>query len=227
MYPDLTGSQHDSQFLCSRAILTSKNATVDLINETMMEQFLGEAHTYTSVDSVEEEQATLYPIEFLNTLTPCGMPPHHVTLKVNAPIMLLRNLDPARGLLNGTRLIICGLGQHVIDAEIYTGRHSGSRVLIPRITLTPSDTEFPFTLKRRQFPVRPAFSMTINKSQGQTLDHVGLYLPEPVFSHGQLYVALSRARAFSHITVLTNCPTTNETGQIQYKTKNIVFKESL
>ena len=126
------------------------------------------------------------------------------------------------------KLIVLHLQQHVIDSLICTGRHSGKRVLIPRITLSPSDTGFPFTLRRRQFPVRPAFSMTINKSQGQTLDHVGLYLPEPVFTHGQLhvYVALSRARSFDSITVVTDKCTVNATsGQLQYETVNTVYKE--
>jgi len=49
----------------------------------------------------------------------------------------------------------------------------------------------PFTLRRHQFPVRLAFTMTINKAQGQTLKMVGIFLPKPIFTHGQLYVAMS------------------------------------
>jgi hypothetical protein len=52
----------------------------------------------------------------------------------------------------------------------------GQRVLLSRLTITPSNADnYPFTLKRRQFPVRPAFAMTINKFQGQTLSTVGVY----------------------------------------------------
>ena len=69
----------------------------------------------------------------------------------------------------------------------------GLKVTIPRITPQPSDSRFPFTLRRRQFPVRVAFAMTINKSQGQSLERAGLLLPRPVFSHGQLYVAFLRS----------------------------------
>ena len=65
----------------------------------------------------------------------------------------------------------------------------GEQVFIPRIKFTPSDTNLPFTLKRRQFPILLAYAMTINKSQGQTFDHVGVFLDQPVFAHGQLYVA--------------------------------------
>jgi len=56
-----------------------------------------------------------------------------------------------------------------------------------------ADAGLPFTLRRRQFPVRPAFAMTINKAQGQTMQRVGVLLDEPVFSHAQLYVASSRS----------------------------------
>jgi hypothetical protein len=86
------------------------------------------------------------------------------------------------GLTNGTRLIVVKLMQHIIDAEIATGPDKGRRVFIPRLSITPSDTErMPFTLRRRQFPLRPAFAMTINKAYGQTLQTVGVYLPKLVF----------------------------------------------
>ncbi|GBN37068.1 hypothetical protein AVEN_2251-1 [Araneus ventricosus] len=96
------------------------------------------------------------------------MPPHELNLKVGAVIMLLRNLNPSAGLCNGTRLIIRKLIPNVIDAEILTGHAEGSRAFIPRITLSPSDSNLPFQLQRRQFPIRLGFAMTINKSRGQS-----------------------------------------------------------
>ncbi|XP_065317325.1 uncharacterized protein LOC135925777 [Gordionus sp. m RMFG-2023] len=103
-------------------------------------------------------------------------------------------MNPSRGLCNGTRLLIKNLHDNFIDSEILSGTHNGHRVFMPRIDLSPSDSRLPFILKRRQFPIIPAFVITINKSQGETFDNVGLFLPEPVFSHGQLYVALTRCR---------------------------------
>ena len=63
------------------------------------------------------------------------------------------------------------------------------RTFFQRIRLSPSDKKIPFRFNRRQFPLTLCFAMTINKSQGQTLFRVGLYLKDPVFTHGQLYVA--------------------------------------
>ncbi|OAD65337.1 hypothetical protein PHYBLDRAFT_176249 [Phycomyces blakesleeanus NRRL 1555(-)] len=75
-----------------------------------------------------------------------------------------------------------------------------------------------------QFPVRLAFAMTINKSQGQTLDHVGLYLPSPVFGHGQLYVALSRIRKPSGIKIMVDIPDASTTQNTVY-TDNVIYHE--
>ena len=174
-----------------------------------------------------------YPSEFLNTLTPNGLPPHVLKLKIGCPVILLRNIDPAGGLCNGTRLVVRGFQRNIIDAEIMVGDHAGKRIFLPRIPLCPSDDEmFPFQFKRKQFPIRLSFAMTINKAQGQTLPNVGVYLPEPVFSHGQLYVALSRATARSNIRILVVPPSDRNDKKNKTKingiyTKNIVYKEVL
>ena len=83
------------------------------------------------------------------------MPPHSMTLKIGAPVILLRNLRAGSrtGLRNGTWLIILKFGDKVIEAEIASGVNKGKCVLIPRITIAPSDTELPITLKRWQFPL--------------------------------------------------------------------------
>ena len=93
------------------------------------------------------DQPQLYSPEFLRSLRIPGLSPGELKLKVGVPIMLLRNLNPSEGLCNGTRLICRGLHNKVIDAEIITGPHVGSRVFIPRILLTPSDSNLPFVLK--------------------------------------------------------------------------------
>ena len=90
------------------------------------------------------------------------------------------------------RLHVAKLGKHSLCAEILTGDERGTVVLIPHILLRPSDTAMPFIHNRMQLPLRPAYCMTINKTQGQTFDTVGIYFPDACFSHGQLYVALSR-----------------------------------
>ena len=145
------------------------------------------------------------------------------------PIMLLRNLNGARGLANGSRLTVRKTERYMIDAEITSGSHVGKRVFFPRIILTPSEDSFrmPYKLKRRQFLVRLAFAKPINKMQGQTLQRMGLFLPAHVFSHGKLYAALSRAGSAQQASVSASVSAQGELhGQrTALFTGNVVFKE--
>ncbi|BAF14156.1 Os04g0206200, partial [Oryza sativa Japonica Group] len=166
-----------------------------------------------------------YKFEYLNSLTPNGLP-HLLKVKFNCLVILLRNLDPHNGLCNGTRLMIRAFQNYSISAEIVSGAHAGKRVFIPRIPLYPSeDLSLPFKFKRKQFSIRLSFAMTINKAQGQTIPNVAIYLPEPVFSHGQLYVALSRGVSRGTTRILAKPRIDiDPTGK---STKNIVYRDVL
>jgi hypothetical protein len=230
VYPGIGHGDKSAEYFLDRTILACRNDEVDDINEAVLAKFPGNACTLLSADSVQTQDGAAndyqpYATEYLNSLRASGLPLSKLTLKPGCPIMLLRNLDPSKGLCNGTRLVMNQIRPRVLDCTVISGdrRFSGNRVLIPRISLTPSNDTLPIPLpsRRRQFPVRLAFSMTINKSQGQSVKHVGLNLQTAVFSHGQLYVALSRCTSGNRIKVLLpeNCE--------NRRTPNIVYKEVL
>ncbi|KAH9076340.1 hypothetical protein Ae201684P_010781 [Aphanomyces euteiches] len=209
-----------SYFGC-RAILAPKHSVVADINTTLLERLTSDGEmTYLSTDSVAEKRdsdadACEFPIEFLNSIDINNFPSHKLHLKVGCPIILLRNLCTSEGMCNGTRLIVLELKTRCIKAQIMNGSHKNKIVYIPRTT-TIHDGEqnnYPFELRRRQFPVQVAFAMTIHKAQ------------EPVFSHGQLYVAMSRAQAKGNIKFLV------ANGQYEglpgIYTKNVVYQEAL
>ncbi|KAL1333322.1 uncharacterized protein [Arachis hypogaea] len=227
IYPNLLENHLDSNWLQSRAILCSMLDVVEKVNQYIIMKISGDEKIYLSSDSVDKSYGsgqyateTLTP-EFLNSLQCSGLPHHALKLKVGIPIMLLRNLDQCAGLCNGTRLIITKLSNHVIEAEVLVGSYLGKKVLIPRMCMSPSQSPWPFKFDRRQFPIVVSYAMTINKSQGQSLSNVGVYLPKPVFSHGQLYVAISRARSKKGLKILIH----NKEGHVLSSTTNIVFKE--
>lgn len=215
VYPNLNTNISNLQWVSERAILAITNDIVDNINYKIIQKVNGEMKTYFAIDSVSNDDETiLYPQEFLNSLQPCGMPQYKLCLKIGIPIILLRNLDPPK-LCNGTRLVVKKLYNYVIEATIISGQYCGEHVLIPRIPLITSDNVIEF--KRLQFPIKIAFGMTINKSQGQSFNHIGIDLLQEVFSHGQLYVSMTRTTDPENLHILTK----------DSFTKNIVYKQIL
>ena len=209
-------------YLTERTILSARNDDVNTINKAALDIFPGEVCTYLAADKMSVDDGddrainTRYPNEYLNSLDLSGLPPFNLQLKNGCPIMLLRNIAPADGLCNGTRLMVVRTASRVIEAQILTGEKAGSLVFIPRILFAPSTAELPFNMTRRQFPVKLAYAMTINKAQGQSVQHVGIDLRNPVFSHGQLYVALSRCTSFDRISVLLHDCSADSTTNIVY-----------
>ena len=200
IYPGITQGGKPDKYFAERTLLSCKNDNVDDLNEEILAKFPGEEKILMSADSVTTDDGLAYPVEYLNSLNVSGLPLAKLALKPGCPLMLLRNIDPTNGLCNGTRMILLRIKPRVLECRILGG--DGKTVFIPRISIPPSSEDLHIPLMRRQFPVRLAFAMTINKSQGQSVQNVGLDLRTSVFSHGQLYVALSRCTSANRIKVL-------------------------
>ena len=132
----------------------------------------------------------------------------------------MRNLSIHEGLCNGTRLRVIDLANNLIKCKILTGDKKDDIVFLNRITLY-SENDYPFTFRRRQFPIKLAFAMTINKAQGQTFSRIAVNLRNDVFTHGQLYVALSRVQSWNELKIFI------DKNKTENKAKNYVFKEIL
>ncbi|KAI8530232.1 hypothetical protein RHMOL_Rhmol11G0040100 [Rhododendron molle] len=120
-FPDLSRYSTDAISMTNSAILSPRNDTVDEINEELIARFPGEQHEYLSIDqTVNKANQGLY-IDFMHSVAPPGLPPHRLILIENCPVILLRNINPSKGLCNGTRLICRNFEKHTIIAEIAVG----------------------------------------------------------------------------------------------------------
>jgi hypothetical protein len=209
------------QQLSESAILAPLNASVRDLNGMALGQLRGDAKLYLSTDDELDGAGNVItdlPPEVLNNMYRPGLPVHNLTLKVKALVMCMRNMS--REVCNGTKLQVQKLHQNLIDCTILTGPATGSAISLPRITLTDKSSPDTVILRRKQFPVSLAYAMTIDKSQGQSLQRVGIALNTPCFAHGQLYTALSRSRDPCSLAIYV--PEGNISGR---RVKNVVWKE--
>jgi len=217
-------SQATLPTLYDRVLLTPTNKHAAILNDHILSLIPQPDNYRHSIDApvydkTQKCHKIIIPTEFMKTLTPTGMPPHILNLKVGGVYMLLRNMNVKEGLCNGSRFHILEIHRHNILCQLIPsgpGDHDEEPLifLLPRITSSTPD-KYPFSFSRHQFPIRPSFAVTINKSQGSTYDRVGIDLTDPVFSHGQLYVALSRVKNWNSVHVLLK--------DGQFHTTNVVW----
>jgi ATP-dependent DNA helicase PIF1 len=219
----------EKDYFLNRAILCTRNATVDDLNMRILNLLPGEPTVYYSIDSPRDDgnknSRSIFPIELLNSLNYGGMPNHQLCLKENSCVLLLRNLDATHGLCNGTRLIFKNFKPHVIEAEIISGKNIGTRVFLHRITLIPTEDEQNIHFKRKQFPVKLAFAVTINKAKCQTIKKVELFIDNPLFSHGHHYTAMSRVSSINNLKIMVEPKIMNKKSG--FYINNVVYNEIL
>ena len=208
-------------YLQDRCILALDNANTERLNHKLIDIFPGELVELLSEDQMlkldndgsvpilprhlrEEHNPSNnliwedhFPIEVLNEQLPSGFPPHQLRLKLGMCVIILRNFDRRTNVANGTKAIVMRITRNALKLKLIS---TGEEVYLPRMVFI--DDSGPLKMKRRQFPVRGAFAMTINKAQGQTLSHYGIYLQSNCFGHGQLYTALSRSNNPANVRIL-------------------------
>ena len=162
VFPSITTRFNDASWVGKRAILSPSNMEVAEVNSAVLQRLPGDEVLLKSIDTTEEGGAD-YPPEFLNTCELSGMPPHSLSLKPGFLVILLRNIDQRAGHCNGTKYVVVNIKPHVLELRSVDTYNRGATILLPRIISISKTKTLPFTLRRKQFPVKLAYGITANK----------------------------------------------------------------
>jgi hypothetical protein len=194
---------------CNSAMLLALTLDdTDVVNNWCLNAMPGRAIEMHAADTfVDCRQPDMYPPEVVSAMRIPGVPPGKLTLKVGARYMIVKNM--MQHVFNGVRCVLVSVaGTRSVFVRLISGPGAGEIVLLPAIAfaITPEQSGLPFSIRRRQLPMIPAFAVTVHKAQGQTLTTVGLFITVPMFTHGQLYTALSRTRGWGNIRIYSTLP---------------------
>ena len=162
VFPSITTRFNDASWVGKRAILSPSNKEVEEVNNAVLQRLPGDEVLLKSIDTTEEGGAD-YPPEFLNSCELSGMPPHSLALKPGCLVILLRNIDQRAGHCNGTKYVVVNIKPHVLELRSVDTYNRGATILLPRIISISKTKTLPFTLRRKQFPVKLAYGITANK----------------------------------------------------------------
>jgi ATP-dependent DNA helicase PIF1 len=225
-----------------RSILAVKNIQVEKYNNRVLKRLTGQRRVYYATDTLKDlptagdgdDETTggtvetrkhhgLEPtalLDYIAKQTPSGCPSWALTIVQEAVYRLLRNFSVARRLVKNARVLITQVGHRIVTVRLITMNGVEEEdMLIPRITFECETSRGAHVILRRQFPLAPAYATTFNSCQGLTLDKAAVDLTSSVFSHGQLYTALSRVRRRQDCMVLLPPGMTSTT--------NVVYPELL
>ena len=201
-FDEIIENVYGDHFNSRNQILALTLDTCAEINRRCFAKLPGETSERPAADQyVDCSDRDAFPPDYVQSLAMHGAPPWMLQFKPGAKYMCIRNLDPERGIINGTMMKLLSVGRNLIQVQILTGKSAGSCDILTRcvFTITPEASGLPFTILRSQFPIIPAYCLSVHKAQGQTLDTVGVVFESDPFTHGQLYVALSRVGGWEKV----------------------------
>jgi hypothetical protein len=193
----------DYTIVGTRAILASTNERCDIWNELIQDinpnvaTYLYSADKFNEVDDPRGILRTMMTPDVLAKFKRTHVPPHELKLKVNDVCLLMNTLSKKDGLTKNTRLRVVHVSTYRI--RVCTLDTNPTYHTIPRIRFIFKLPFGSFSMHRTQFPLKLAYSITYNKSQGQSLEWVVVDASDPSFSHGHTYVAYSRVHDSDHI----------------------------
>jgi hypothetical protein len=169
-----------------------------IVNDRVFEMIPELPTIADAVDDLSEcKSPDEYPAEYVASLHIHGIPPAHLQLKIGARYMVTRNLNPPN-ICNGVLAELMSCTRYNCTMRLLSGPGQGSVVQLPRCSfyVAYEHSGLPFNFRRRQFPISPAYCVTVHKSQGQTLRKIGIVADVDAFAHGLVYVGNSRIYRF-------------------------------